>query len=99
MVDLEAPKSSQETPKSSQTEPKRAPKTLSKPFLDYSFFFKMLRFPCGKSRSLRLGGFAWEFNIDPKRLRKKIKHDIEHRRTKISENKSTGNYKKSPKKL
>ena len=39
-----------------------------------------------KSRFLRVGEFAWELNIDSKRLRKKIKNDIE-KRTKRDEKK------------
>ena len=44
---------------------------------------------------LRVGGSAWEFKIDPKRFRKKIKNDIENRRTKRGEKKSIKNDKKS----
>ena len=59
----------------------------------------MLRFPNEKSRFLTVGGSVWELKIDPKRLRKEIKNDIERRRKKIDENKSIKNDKKSSKKL
>ena len=48
---------------------------------------------------MRVGGSAWELKIDPKRLRKKIKNDIEKRRTKRGEKKSIKNDKKSSKNL
>ena len=103
MVDLKAPKNSQEPPKAPQELPKGAresPKTLSKPSLDLTRrFFKHLKIPAGKSRFLRVGGSAWELNIDPKRLRKKRNNDIEKRRTKRGEKKSIKNDKKSSKKL
>ena len=36
---------------------------------------------------MRVGGSAWELKIDPKRSRKKIKDDIEERRTNMNEKK------------
>ena len=48
---------------------------------------------------MRVGGSAWELKIDPKRVRKKIKYDIEKRRTKRGEKKSINNDKKRLKKL
>ena len=46
---------------------------------------------------MRVGGSAWEFKIDPKRARKKIKDDIEERRTKIHEKKQPEASKRGPK--
>ena len=46
---------------------------------------------------MRVGGSAWEFKIDPKMFRKKIKHDIENIREKRGEKKSINNDKKSSK--
>ena len=48
---------------------------------------------------LRVGGSLWELNIDPKRLRKEIKNDIEKQRKRRDENKSFKGDKKSSKKL
>ena len=48
---------------------------------------------------MRVGGSAWELKIDTRRLRKKIKNDIEKRRKKRGEKKSIENDKKSSKKL
>ena len=48
---------------------------------------------------LRVGGSAWKLKIDPKRLRKKIKNDIEKRRTKIGDKKSIKDHKKRLKEL
>ncbi len=42
---------------------------------------------------------VWELKIDPKRLRKEIKNEIEKRRTKRNEKKSINNDKKSSTKL
>ena len=44
---------------------------------------------------MRVGGSACELKIDPKRLRKKIKNDIEKRRKKNSDKKSIKSAKKS----
>ena len=46
---------------------------------------------------MRVGGSAWEFKIDPKRLRKKIKNDIEKRRKKGDEKKTSRTTKRAPK--
>ena len=48
---------------------------------------------------LSVGESAWELKIDPKKVRKKIKHDIEKIKKKIGENKTIKNVKKSLKKL
>ena len=48
---------------------------------------------------LRVGGSVWELKIDPKRLREKIKNDIEMRRTKRGEEKGIKSDKRSSKKL
>ena len=45
---------------------------------------------------MRVGGSAWELKIDPKRLRKQIKDDIEERRTKINEKKQPEASKRGP---
>ena len=45
---------------------------------------------------LRMGGSAWELKIDGKRLRKKIKNDIDDRRTKRNEKKLQGASKRGP---
>ena len=52
-----------------------------------------------ESRFLRFGGSSWRSKIDPKRLREKIKNDIEKRSTKRDENKNIKNDKKSFKKV
>ena len=44
-----------------------------------------------------VGGSAWELKIDPKRPRKKIKDDIEERRTKRNEKKQQEASKRGPK--
>ena len=45
---------------------------------------------------MRVGGFAWELKIDAKRHRKKIKYDIEERKTKINEKKQPEASKRGP---
>ena len=45
---------------------------------------------------MRVGGFAWELKIDPKRPRKKIKDDIEERRTNMNEKKQPEASKRGP---
>ena len=44
---------------------------------------------------MRVGGSIWELKIDPKRLRKEIKNDIEKRRKKRDEKKSIKSDKES----
>ena len=100
MVDLEAPKSSQDTPKGSQKEPKRAPKRFQNHlWIKNVDFSKNVRIPFVKSTFSRVGGSVWELKIDPKRPRKKINNDIENRRTKIGDKKSIKDHKKRLKKL
>ena len=78
MVDLEAPKSSQDTPKSSQKEPKRAPKRFQNHlWIENVDFLKNVRIPIVKSTFSRVGESVWELKIDPKRHRKEIKNDID----------------------
>ena len=48
---------------------------------------------------MRVGGSVWELKIDPKRLRKEIKNDIERRRQKIDEKKTIKSDKKNSKML
>jgi len=48
---------------------------------------------------LRVGRSAWELKIDPKRLRKEIKNDIERTRYKIDKKKTIKSDKKIFKKL
>ncbi len=94
----EPPKDSQELPKVAQ----ESPQTLSKPSLDLNrsfFFFTNVNISEGKSRFLRVGGSAWELKIDPKRPRKKIKDDIEERKTKINEQKQPEASKRGPRKF
>ena len=80
----EPAKAPKEPPRSPQEHPKRAqesPKTLSRACFDRKPCFFENRAPAEvKSRFLRVGGSAWELKIDPKRLRKKIKYDIEERK-------------------
>ena len=86
LVDLEAPKSSQEPPKNPPRAPKRRPGEPQNAFKT-SFGSKMMIFQKSSSRPitsafLRVGGTVWEFKIHPKRLREEIKNDIEKRRKK-----------------
>ena len=77
----ELPRASQEPPKSSQKEPERAPKRFQHHlWIENADFFKNVKIPLVKSIFLRVGGSVWELKIDPKRLRKEIKNDIERRR-------------------
>ena len=48
---------------------------------------------------MRVGGSAWELNIDPKRHRKKIKYDIEERITNINEKEAARSEQTRPNKV
>ena len=85
------PRSRQETPKRPPRDPKgsqKSPKTVSKPSLDLNrSSFTHVNISNGKSRFLRVGGSVWDFKIDPKRPRQKIKDDIAESRTKMNKKK------------
>ena len=46
---------------------------------------------------MRVGGFAWELKIDPKRPRKQIKDDIEERKTQRNKKQQPKASKRGPK--
>ena len=93
---IEPPRDPQELPKGAQ----ESPQTLSKPALDLNIcFFTNAKISYGKSRFLRVGGSAWELKIDPKRPRKKIKDDIEERKTNINEQEAARSEQTRPKKV
>ena len=46
---------------------------------------------------MRVGGFAWEFKINPKRPQKKIKDDIEERETQRNKKQQPKASKRGPK--
>ena len=85
-------------PQSSQKAPARAPTRFQNQHY-IANFFKNVDNPLVKPLFLRVGGSAWELNVDPRRLRKKRNNDIEKRRTKRDEEKSIENDKKGSKKL
>ena len=92
----EPPRDPQELPKGAQ----ESPQTVSKPSLDLNrCFFINAKIPKGKSRFFRVGGSACELTIDAKRHRKKIKYDIEERKTKINEKKQPEASKRGPRKF
>lgn len=82
MVDLEAPKSSQVQPRSFQNEPERAPTHFQIHLWIEHVDFSKIELPPKRNQGMRVGGSDWEFKVDPKRLRKKIKHDIEIKQNK-----------------
>ena len=84
MVDVEAPKSSQEPSKSPPRAPKRSPREPQNAFKTI-FGSKTLTFQkCQefyrKIKVFEVGRSIWELKIDFKRFRKEIKNDIERRR-------------------
>ena len=98
MVDVEPPKSRQETPKSSQKEPKRAPKRFQNHlWIENVDFSKMQGFRFIKPTFLRVGGSVWELKIDPKRLWEEMKNDIERRRKKKDKKRASITTKRAPK--
>ena len=96
----ELPRAPQEPPKSSQKEPERAPKRFQNHLWVESVDFSRVELlPRRNQGCLRVGGSAWELKIDPKRLRKKEKNDIEKITKKRDENKRINSEKNSSKKL